>query len=135
MGPGLHHREGWDHGTQYGRLYDLNAIETIRGNVVSINTFTPMNGMSQGVHLTVRVGEETIPVHLGPSWHIDSQDFQVSPNDEIEVIGSRIIFDDAPAIIAAEVRHGDQVLTLRDSDGIPAWSGWRQQGGRWGPHW
>ncbi|MDJ0704938.1 MAG: hypothetical protein QNJ46_16775 [Leptolyngbyaceae cyanobacterium MO_188.B28] len=68
-----------------------------------------------------------------PSWHIDNQDFQVSPNDEIEVTGSRINFAGGPAIMATEVRHGNQILTLRNSDGIPAWSGWRQQGGRWGP--
>jgi hypothetical protein len=46
--------------------------------------------------------------------------------DESEVKGSRIIFEGKPAIIAAEVIKGDEVLTLRDASGFPAWNGWRR---------
>ncbi len=46
---------------------------------------------------------------------------------EIEVKGSRITFAGKPAIIAAEIKKGEQILTLRDKNGFPAWSGWRRR--------
>jgi len=44
----------------------------------------------------------------------------------VEVKGSRVTFDGKPVIIAAELKKDNNVLTLRDSSGIPAWSGWRR---------
>jgi hypothetical protein len=41
--------------------------------------------------------------------------------------GSRITFGVKPAIIAAEVKKGDEVLKLRDDSGFPVWSGWRRR--------
>jgi hypothetical protein len=53
---------------------------------------------------------------------------KIMPGDEVEVTGSEITFQNKPAIIAAEVKKGDEVLRLRDSDGVPAWAGWRKRG-------
>lgn len=125
---------GWGHNNQYGGMYNLNTVETIRGKVVSTNAFTPMNGMSQGMQLLVETEDQTVPVHLAPSWYLDNQGFQVNPGDEIEVKGSQVNWAGNPVIMAAEVRQGDKVLELRDDNGIPAWSGnrnWNRQGG-WG---
>jgi hypothetical protein len=52
---------------------------------------------------------------------------QIAAKDKIEVKGSRITFDGKPAIIAAEVKKGDDVLVLRDASGLPVWSGWRRR--------
>ena len=49
MGSGRHGSGGWGHGSQYGRMYDTNSVETISGEVVSVDTFTPMGGMSGGM--------------------------------------------------------------------------------------
>jgi hypothetical protein len=40
-------------------------------------------------------------------------------------MGSRITYEGKPAIIAAEVKKGDEVLRLRDEKGIPVWAGRR----------
>ncbi len=37
--------------------------------------------------------------------------------------GSKITFDGAPAIIAAEIKMVDTVLKLRDDNGFPVWAG------------
>ena len=34
--------------------------------------------------------------------------------------------DGKEALIASEVKKGDETLVLRDSAGIPAWAGWRR---------
>lgn len=118
---------GWGMGTQYGRIYDPKTVETIVGVVVRVEKITPTKGMSPGVHMIVKTEKETVSVHLGPAWYIDNQDINIDPKDKIEVKGSRITFEGKPAIIAAEVKKGNEVLELRNENGIPAWSGWRQR--------
>jgi hypothetical protein len=44
----------------------------------------------------------------------------------VEVTGSRVTFDGKPALIAAEIKKGNEALTLRDASEYPVWSGWRQ---------
>jgi hypothetical protein len=118
---------GWGSGTPYGRMYNPQAVETISGEVVSVDKITPMKGMNYGVHLTLKTDKETISVHLGPGWYIENQDVKIVPGDKIEVKGSRISFEGKPALIAAEVKKGDAVLVLRDAGGFPVWSGWRRR--------
>ena len=118
---------GWGMGAQYNRMYDVKTVESISGEIISVDTITPQKGMSHGVHLTVKTDKETISVHLGPSWYIENQDVKLLPKDRIEVKGSRITFEGKPAIIAAEVKKGNEILTLRDANGIPMWSGWRRR--------
>jgi hypothetical protein len=118
---------GWCMGTAYGKMYDPKTVETISGEVVSVDKITPIKGMSCGVHMTVKTDKETISVHMGPGWFIENQDIKIEPKDKVEVKGSRITFEGAPAIIAAEVKKGDDTLILRDENGFPAWSGWRRR--------
>lgn len=119
---------GWGHGTAYGRLYDTRTVETVRGVVVALEVVTPMRGMSRGIHVMLRTDEgKQLPVHLGPAWYIEYQDVRIAPNDVLEVTGSRIALEGKPAVIAAEVRNGEEVLVLRDAEGFPAWSGWRRR--------
>jgi len=117
----------WGPGTQYGRLYNPQTMETISGEVASVETITPIKGMSSGVHLMVKTDKETISVHLGPAWYIQRQDMKIVPGDKVEITGSRISFQGKPAIIAAEVKKGTEILQLRDGNGFPVWSGWRRR--------
>jgi len=87
----------------------------------------PRPGMSAGVHLLVDTGKERLSVHLGPEWYIERQDVPLERGDTIEVKGSRISFEGKPALVAAEVRKGADVLKLRDDAGVPVWSGWRRR--------
>lgn len=118
---------GWGPGTPYSKMYDPKTIETVRGEVISVQRITPRKGMSYGVHTTVKTDKEEISVHLGPGWYLENQDVKIEPKDTIEVKGSRITFGGKPAIIAAEVKKGEEVLKLRDENGFPAWSGWRRR--------
>jgi hypothetical protein len=118
---------GWGPGTAYGRIYDVKTIESIRGDVVAVERFTPQTGMSAGIHLQVKTQTETVSVHLGPAWYLDHQDVQLAVKDTVEVKGSRITVQGKPAIIAAEVRRGEDTLILRDAAGVPVWSGWRRR--------
>ena len=108
-------------------MYDPKAVETITGEVTAVDRITPVKGMSGGVHMNVKTDKETISVQLGPSWYLENQDVKIEPKDKVEVKGARTTFAGKPAIIAAEVKKGDEVLKLRDDSGFPVWSGWRRR--------
>ena len=117
---------GWGPGSQYNRLYNPATVENVEGIVESVNKLTPSRGMNYGIHIIINTGKESLSVHLGPSWYIERLDTKIVRNDKVQVKGSRITFNGKPAIIAAEVKKGDNVLVLRDSAGIPVWAGWRR---------
>jgi hypothetical protein len=125
MGPGGGQGRGWGAGDPYNRLYNPKAVETLSGEVVSLEKFAPGRRMSYGVHFTLKTDKETIPVHLGPSWYVEKQAVAIAQGDKVEVIGSRVTYQGQPAIIAAEVKKDGQVLKLRDANGVPAWAGQR----------
>ena len=119
---------GWGPGGAYGRMYDPKTVDTVTGEVVKVDRITPMRGMSGGVHLVLKTDKGDVSVHLGPQWYLENQDVKIEPKDTVEVTGSRVTVQGQPALIAAEVKKGDQVLKLRDAAGTPVWAGWRKQG-------
>jgi hypothetical protein len=123
---GYPRHRGWGYRNEFNRIYNLNTVETISGKVISINAITPRQGMSQGVHLQLKTKQEVINVYLGPSWYLDNQNLQIKPKDKIEVTGSKVNFDGQPSLIAAQVKKGKDTLVLRDENGFPVWSRWRQ---------
>ena len=118
---------GWGPGSQYNRMYDPKSVETISGEVTSVDRITPAKGMTGGVHMNVKTDKETVSVHLGPSWYLENQDVKIAAKDKVEVKGSRITFGGKPALIAAEVKKGEEVLKLRDDAGFPVWIAWRRR--------
>jgi hypothetical protein len=117
---------GWGPGSAFDRMYDPKTAETIKGTVVGVDRVAPMKGMGAGLHLAVKTDAETISVHLGPTWYLENQDVKIQPGDAVEVKGSRVTMAGKPALIAAEVKKGDETLRLRDETGVPMWTGWRR---------
>jgi len=108
---------GWGAGNAYQRVYNPATVETISGTVESVEKVTPMKGMYPAVEATVKTNKETISVHLGPEWYIERLDTKIEKGDTVEIKGSRVTFAGKPAIIAAEIMKGDNVLQLRDNAG------------------
>lgn len=117
---------GWGMGGGYQSVYDPATVEAVAGTVGSIDRIAPMRGMSPGLHLTLETEKGPVSVHLGPEWYVERLYTKLAEGDSVEVKGSRITYDGKPAIIAAEVKKGDSILTLRDDRGIPSWAGWRR---------
>ena len=117
---------GWGMGGSYQRMYNPATVETVSGEVISVDRITPMKGMGTGIHLQLKTGKGTISIHLGPTWYIERLDARIEKGDAIEVKGSRVTIAGEQVIIAAIVKKGDGVLKLRDDRGIPVWSGWRR---------
>ena len=106
-----------------GRNYNPATVESLQGKVTAVDQATMNRRGGMGVHLTLQTDTETIPVHLGPSWFMKKQSLQIQSGDAITVTGSRVTLDGKPAILAAEIQKAGKRLKLRDTSGIPVWSG------------
>lgn len=109
QGMSWHGSGGWGHHSLDGMMYDNQAMTEISGEVVTVDKITIMDQMHEGVHLSVNTDQNNVSMHLGPAWYLEKQDVKIMPGDKVRIKGSRITFDDAPALIAAEVHKGNQV--------------------------
>jgi hypothetical protein len=115
---------GWGMGTPYQGVYNPANLETIVGEVISIEKTVPMPRMNEGLALVVKTEKETVNVHLGPTWFLERLDAKIVKGDKVEIKGARTTLAGKPIILAAEVKKGDNVLVLRDATGVPVWAGW-----------
>ncbi len=106
--------------------YDPKTVTTVSGTVAKVTQQTGPRGWA-GTHLTLQTKDGALDVHLGPTSFISQQGFQFAEGDQIEVTGSKVTYQNAPAIIAREVKKDGKVLTLRDEQGYPKWSRGRQR--------
>jgi hypothetical protein len=108
------------------RPYDSKTETTVRGTVEEVRTVTGRHGWN-GLHLSLKTASGTLDIHVGPASYVASKKFELAKGDEIEVTGSRIRVDGADAIVARQIRKGDETLTLRNADGVPMWAGPRRR--------
>lgn len=111
-------RKGQMHGMP---RYDTATEVTLRGTITKVETHKGRMEW-EGTHLVVSFDAETLTVHVGPSNYLTQQEFSFVSGDQIEVTGSRIKLEGTDVLIAREIKKGEKVLTLRNSQGIPAWS-------------
>ena len=107
-----------------GPRYDTSTEVTVRGTVQEVKQVTGGLGMrnATGTHVILETDQERIEIHLGPSSFIADRKLVLESGDVVEVIGSRVTIAGTDAILAREIRKGEQTVTLRDAQGFPAWS-------------
>lgn len=104
------------------RRYDPATEATIKGTIVEVKEIANQRGAGMGLHLLLKTEQGVMEVHLGPKTFVEKQSFTFAKGDSLEVIGSKVKNADADALIAREVKKGGQILTLRNAQGVPAWS-------------
>jgi hypothetical protein len=109
------------HNTLAQHDYDAKTVETIGGTVLSIEKTTPEKKRGYWIDLMLQTEKETIAVQLGPAWYIDKQTPRIEANDTITVTGSRVTMDGRSAIVAADITKGNELLKLREDNGITVW--------------
>jgi hypothetical protein len=108
----------------HGRMYDAAKAETVTGDVVSVGQ---VSRKGQGIGLTLKTGNGTMTVHLGPNWYFErAGGLKIKAGDTVEVKGVRSLRRGDEVFIAAEVKKGGDVLKLRDEQGVPIWAGERR---------
>lgn len=101
------------------QAYDPATVTTVSGVVVA----EQRRRRGPGSVCVVLMGRDgTFDVHLGPDHFVDRQPLRLAPGDKVEVRGSRVWIDGAPAILAEVVTRGGETMVLRAADGTPRWS-------------
>ena len=106
--------------------FDPATVKTITGEVTDVSGLQSQVGLAP-VQIKVRMEKETLPVVLGPSDYLDTQNTKIQKGDQVEVTGSRVIQNNRPMLIATQVKKGDQTLKLREHDGTPLWSSGKEK--------
>jgi hypothetical protein len=81
------------------------------------------------MRLTVLIDKkEILSVYLGPAFYLVGpwQAKHIKLGDQVTVSGSQVTVSGEPLMIAVTVKRGNEVLRLRDQEGIPAWIGWKR---------
>jgi hypothetical protein len=95
------------------------ASETVaQGTVEEIKAYAGPGGL-MGTHLLLRSGNNTVDVYLGLPSLLGKDKVAFAPGDQIEVLGSRVPYRGREALLARQIKRGEQVLTYRNAQGIP----------------
>lgn len=108
------------------RNYDPSTETTVKGTVEEVKQVSGRHGWN-GTHLMLKTEAGQMDVHAGPSSYIAAQGFTFAQGDKVEVLGSKVKLGGVEALIAREIKQGDKTLVLRNTQGIPQWSGGRQR--------
>ena len=102
--------------------YDKATEVKLKGTVVEVRDYEcPISG-TMGAHVTLKVQDgSTIELHLAATKYVKSYEMVFNKGDEIEVVGSKVKFNDADTILAREITRGQDSFVFRDADGKPVW--------------
>ena len=102
------------------RLYNLQTVEIVKGEVVNVGKISGGRGESS-VELTLRCSHEQMAVELCPAWYLESIGLVVQRGDSLEICGSRTTYHGSTLLIAADVSCNSRAFSLRDHSGVPLW--------------
>jgi hypothetical protein len=102
-------------------MYDPKTETTLSGVIQEVKEIAGQ-GRSTGTHLMVKTGTEVVEVHVGPTWYLKEQKCEFKKDAQVEIIGSKVKLQGTDVIIARQIKEGGNTWTLRDAQGIPAWS-------------
>jgi hypothetical protein len=100
--------------------YDPATEAKLKGTVEELRLDPPTGGKPVA-YLVVKNGEDKTQVFLCPKSFLDEMGGKFAMGDSVEVTGSKIKQNGADLILAREVTKSGDTLTLRFSDGKPAW--------------
>ncbi|HEY1912705.1 MAG TPA: hypothetical protein VGG73_17400 [Vicinamibacterales bacterium] len=101
--------------------YDRSAEETVSGKIVTLVAM-PAADSNVGVHLDFSTTSSMVNVHLGPAKYIGDQNFWFNAGDEVTMVGVKAFIDGNKSFIVRTITKDGRTLTLRTSDGKPAWT-------------
>jgi DNA/RNA endonuclease YhcR with UshA esterase domain len=102
--------------------YNPATEVTLKGTIDDVHDRQcPVSG-GMGAHIVVKTGDgKTIEVHLATTKFMKNYDLIFAKGDQVEVTGSKVVFEGVETIFAREVKRGNDTFAFRDKDGNPVW--------------
>jgi DNA/RNA endonuclease YhcR with UshA esterase domain len=102
--------------------YDPAQEVKVKGEVLEVKNYDcPISG-TMGAHLALRTAEGVVEVHLGPAKFLSEYQMSFAKGDKVEILGTKVTFHDAPALLARRVTRDDNEYFFRDAKGRPLWA-------------
>ena len=118
--------KGWEKGSGYNKLYNLDEWDSFKGSVVGFKKIIPLPGMAPGVALLVRDRDsnEVVTVHLGPRSFVNPNSVGVRKGEKVNVKGVWAEIDGKEIFMASKVRKGEhfEYKVRLTKDGTPFWT-------------
>jgi len=106
---------------QHNYAYDQATQQSFEGIVIEAKDYScPVSG-GVGSHITLKGEIGTIEVHLAPATFMKQYEISINKGDRLTVVGSKIVFEGKPALIAKTVVLGRDTFNFRDPKGRPLW--------------
>ncbi len=101
--------------------YSASDEIAVQGVVQDVQDFyCPISG-DEGTHLLLKTEDGIFQVHVAPKRFLRGNNLSFSKGDQIQVVGSRIIYHGQDALIARKVVRGNQTMAFRKPNGKPVW--------------
>lgn len=102
--------------------YDKSTEVKVSGVVTDVKDYDcPISG-TLGAHVSIQPEQgPAIEVHVAATKYVKNYEMVFAKGDKVEVLGSKVQFNGADAIIAREITRGQDTFTFRDGNGKPLW--------------
>jgi hypothetical protein len=102
--------------------YDPSTESVFKGTVQEVRERQcPVSG-GMGSHIVLKLQDGgVIEVHLASTKFMKDFELVFNVGDEVEVTGSKVMFEGVETIFAREVKRGTDVFVFRDKEGKPVW--------------
>ena len=102
--------------------YDVATETTFKGVIDDVHDRQcPISG-GMGSHFNLKLADgKVVEVHLSTTKFVKSYELVFNKGDQVEVIGCKVQFEGGDAILAREVKRGNDDFLFRDPQGKPIW--------------
>lgn len=106
-----------------GECCDIDTVAKMKAAPRDAKSFDGTVTQVNGHAVTVKTDDRNVQLHLAPTSYLTTQNLRLTTGDEVEVKAVECASATGleKVLIATEVRKGDQVIVLRNSDGTPVW--------------
>jgi hypothetical protein len=101
--------------------YNVASEVKVQGVVQEVQQYwCPINS-DKGTHLMLKTDVGVLEVHVAPLRFLQGNGVSFSNGDQIEAVGSMVIYEGHDAMIARKITRGDQTFAFRQANGRPLW--------------
>lgn len=102
-------------------VYSTSSEGILQGVVQDVQEFyCPISG-DEGTHLLVKTEDGTWQVHVAPTRFLRDKKLSFSKGDQIQVVGSRIIYNGHETLIVRTVTRANETTAFREPNGKSMW--------------
>jgi hypothetical protein len=110
-----------------GPAYDLATEATFKGVVEEVKE-VPNSCMGEtGLHVMLKTSNGTVEIQVAPVEFLKMMEVAISQGDKLEIVGSKVIKDGSPLILARSINRDNNEMIVRDNKGAPVWT-WMKKG-------